>query len=185
MYAAATGNVGDAQYLLDNGADPQVKSIWNETCLMKAAYNGHVEMCKLLVQHGVDVNARCTDGRTALEVAIIQKKNGVVAYLKPLTTEPVVIPEPKPAPSKKATVTPKPNLIPTPNGFYCPITHEIMDDPVTAEDGFTYERTAITAWLKDHNTSPMTREAMGTRLTQSHTVKSIIQEVMGTNREPK
>ena len=38
----------------------------------------------------------------------------------------------------------------------CPITAEIMTDPVTTADGFTYERDAITDWLRTKDTSPST-----------------------------
>tara|TARA_B110000046_G_scaffold84533_2_gene92636 strand:+ start:77 stop:1690 length:1614 start_codon:yes stop_codon:yes gene_type:complete len=34
-------------------------------------------------------------------------------------------------------------LVPLPNEFFCPLTLEIMKDPVVASDGFTYERNAI------------------------------------------
>jgi hypothetical protein len=44
-----------------------------------------------------------------------------------------------------------------PEHFMCPITNEVMDDPVFAMDGFTYERSAISSWFQRHNTSPMTR----------------------------
>eukprot|EP00743_Colponemidia_sp_Colp-15_P015411 GILK01018529.1.p1 GENE.GILK01018529.1~~GILK01018529.1.p1 ORF type:complete len:347 (+),score=48.33 GILK01018529.1:72-1043(+) len=40
--------------------------------------------------------------------------------------------------------------------FNCPITCELMQDPVVAADGFTYERWAIEKWLKHHDTSPCT-----------------------------
>lgn len=41
--------------------------------------------------------------------------------------------------------------------WICPITSEIMSDPVICEDGFSYERSAITAWFsRDKKTSPMT-----------------------------
>jgi tetratricopeptide (TPR) repeat protein len=36
----------------------------------------------------------------------------------------------------------------------CPLTLEMMRDPVFDGLGFTYEREAITKWLEDHNTSP-------------------------------
>ncbi|CAF1411909.1 unnamed protein product [Adineta ricciae] len=39
----------------------------------------------------------------------------------------------------------------------CPITRDIMEDPVIAEDGYTYERAAITRWINDKHTSPLTR----------------------------
>jgi len=34
-----------------------------------------------------------------------------------------------------------------PKDFFCPITLDVMEDPVTAADGVTYERTAIEAWM--------------------------------------
>lgn len=41
--------------------------------------------------------------------------------------------------------------------FICPITHELMRDPVVLEDGFTYERSAINEWFNTgKQTSPMT-----------------------------
>lgn len=38
----------------------------------------------------------------------------------------------------------------------CPITGELLKDPVVATDGHTYERAAIERWLADHQTSPLT-----------------------------
>ncbi|KAK9723454.1 U-box domain [Popillia japonica] len=44
-----------------------------------------------------------------------------------------------------------------PIDFLCPITHEIMREPVTISDGFTYEKRAITEWFMSGKfTSPMT-----------------------------
>jgi len=40
--------------------------------------------------------------------------------------------------------------------YVCPITAEIMTDPVCTLDGFTYERTAITEWLRTNDSSPAT-----------------------------
>lgn len=42
----------------------------------------------------------------------------------------------------------------------CPITHDIMTDPVTGKDGQTYERSAITQYLMIKSESPITREHM-------------------------
>ena len=47
-----------------------------------------------------------------------------------------------------------------PSQFLCPITQNIMEDPVTTADGHAYERTAIARWLSSGNTSP----ASGARL---------------------
>ena len=42
----------------------------------------------------------------------------------------------------------------------CPITLEVFHDPVIAADGHTYERTAITQWIQDNGTSPLTRQPL-------------------------
>ncbi|XP_043686565.1 WD repeat, SAM and U-box domain-containing protein 1-like [Vespula pensylvanica] len=48
-----------------------------------------------------------------------------------------------------------------PHEFLCPITHEIMKEPVQCSDGFTYERAAINEWfLCGKYTSPMTNEPL-------------------------
>jgi hypothetical protein len=48
-----------------------------------------------------------------------------------------------------------------PNEFFCPITCEIMTDPVVAVDGYTYELEAILKWFKEgRGFSPMTKEKL-------------------------
>ena len=44
----------------------------------------------------------------------------------------------------------------TPPDYRCPISYEIMEDPVICVDGNSYERRAIEEWFKNHNTSPLT-----------------------------
>ena len=63
----------------------------------------------------------------------------------------------------------------------CPISHEIMVDPVVAADGHTYEREALARWLHVHNTSPMTGERMGARMLPNHAVKSMIANLSSTS----
>jgi hypothetical protein len=51
-----------------------------------------------------------------------------------------------------------------------------MEDPVLGADGHTYEKAAITEWLRVHATSPMTREPMNVQgLRPNHSLKSMIQ----------
>ena len=48
-----------------------------------------------------------------------------------------------------------------PESFCCSLTLELMRDPVSTSDGHTYERTAITQWFEDGNTtSPNTNAAL-------------------------
>lgn len=42
------------------------------------------------------------------------------------------------------------------NTLLCPITQERLRDPVTAADGHTYERAAISSWLEKSSRSPIT-----------------------------
>lgn len=66
-----------------------------------------------------------------------------------------------------------------PNDFLCPITAEVMEDPVITADGFSYERSAIEAWLASHDTSPLTNNVLPHRLVvPNHTLRSVIREHM-------
>lgn len=47
-----------------------------------------------------------------------------------------------------------------PNEFFCPITMELMSDPVIAVDGFSYERKAIESWMTKKQVSPMTNQPL-------------------------
>eukprot|EP01043_Picozoa_sp_COSAG02_P107235 COSAG02_NODE_43245_length_376_cov_1.566787_1_plen_91_part_01 len=43
-----------------------------------------------------------------------------------------------------------------PAAFYCPITQGVMQDPVVALDGQSYEYAAIITWFEANQTSPVT-----------------------------
>ncbi|XP_064396865.1 WD repeat, SAM and U-box domain-containing protein 1-like isoform X2 [Halichondria panicea] len=60
----------------------------------------------------------------------------------------------------------------------CPITCELMRDPVLAADGYSYERTAITAWFsKGRRTSPVTNLPLtNTLLLPNRALKTIIEK---------
>lgn len=74
--AANEGNVGDIKHLLDVGASPNPWPADVEgTPLMVAAYKGHADVVRLLLQRGADVNkAREFD----------YQQNGQVFYSTPL-----------------------------------------------------------------------------------------------------
>ena len=60
--------------------------------------------------------------------------------------------------------------------FLCPITQIKMVDPVLGSDGRTYERSAITEWLRTHTTSPITREPMtAASLVPNYALRSMIE----------
>ena len=73
------------------------------------------------------------------------------------------------------------NLQPLQPFLQCPISHEIMVDPVVAADGHTYEREALARWLSEKNSSPLTGQPMGTRMVPNHAVKSMIANLSSTS----
>jgi len=57
----------------------------------------------------------------------------------------------------------------------CPITMELMRDPVITADGHTYERSAIQSWMQTNVTSPLTGEPLEHHiLTPNHIVRGLL-----------
>ena len=68
--------------------------------------------------------------------------------------------------------------------FLCPITHDLIRDPVVLADGFTYERSAIERWIKtippDSRCilSPMSGEMIQSTVLSNLTLKKLIQDLI-------
>lgn len=71
-----------------------------------------------------------------------------------------------------------------PHEYLCPITHEIMKEPVQCSDGFTYEKAAINEWfLCGKYTSPMTNKPLqNTSFTPNVTLRNTIYTFLHGNR---
>jgi len=64
-----------------------------------------------------------------------------------------------------------------PKAFLCPISHDVMQDPVVAGDGHTYDRSSISQWLLRSSKSPMTGEILeNNSLLPNFTLRSMIKE---------
>lgn len=50
----------------------------------------------------------------------------------------------------------------------CPITKNIMYEPVIADDNITYEKKAIEQWIKINSISPITRQKISNNLKVDH-----------------
>ena len=60
--------------------------------------------------------------------------------------------------------------------FLCPITRDVMVDPVVCADGHTYERASIAKWLEMHVTSPKTNARLPNRnLLPNHALRQQIE----------
>ncbi|XP_032233884.2 WD repeat, SAM and U-box domain-containing protein 1 isoform X2 [Nematostella vectensis] len=64
-----------------------------------------------------------------------------------------------------------------PDEYLCPISRDVMRDPVIAADGYSYERESIESWLQAGRlTSPMTNAPLrNSTLTPNRMLKNIIQ----------
>jgi len=69
-----------------------------------------------------------------------------------------------------------------PNEYECPISLEVMKDPVVASDGMSYERTEITRWFQTHDTSPVTGAICHTRLVCNINLRIRIREWQAKQR---
>ena len=50
--------------------------------LIAACFKGKMEVATLLMERGVDINAKDTDGHTPLSLAVIMNHTQLVAYLR-------------------------------------------------------------------------------------------------------
>mgnify|MGYP001196668684 FL=1 len=65
----------------------------------------------------------------------------------------------------------------------CPITRQIMIEPVVLSDGHTYEKEAIKIWLREHITSPKTNKPLilGKHFSTNFALKKTINTIMKLN----
>jgi U-box domain len=75
-----------------------------------------------------------------------------------------------------------PPALPPPEGaFLCPLTLSIMYDPVLDQEGNSFERSAILAYLKDHSISPLSRKPLHPgRIIPNHALRELIHRCMGS-----
>ncbi|KAL6577083.1 U-box domain-containing protein 13 [Orobanche minor] len=96
----------------------------------------------------------------------VQTVNPNIASEKPATSS-----------SSKKTLTEgnQKNLV-IPDDFRCPISLELMKDPVIVSTGQTYERSCIEKWLEaGHTTCPKTQQSLTTTaLTPNYVLRSLI-----------
>lgn len=69
-------------------------------------------------------------------------------------------------------------MVGPPVEFLCPITLDLMRDPVIVTTGQTYDRTSITRWIQEgHSTCPKTSQKLDrNKLISNHALKSLISQ---------
>ncbi|KAL4959687.1 ankyrin repeat-containing domain protein [Aspergillus stella-maris] len=79
--AAASGNVGIVQLLLDHGADPGDIDVYGQTPLHQAACHGHEAVVSLLLEHGANADVEDKTGRSSLLMAASNGWNSIFTLL--------------------------------------------------------------------------------------------------------
>jgi ankyrin repeat protein len=69
IWSADLGHVDVVRALIVGGADLEASDFYGWTPLMKATYHNNIEIVKLLVDNGADVNARNSSGNSILYIA--------------------------------------------------------------------------------------------------------------------
>ncbi len=80
MFAARGGDLASAKMLVEAGANPSDHDAWGVSATTLAAFAGHGEIARLLLEKGADPN-NDTPGFTALHCAIMQRDEATVAAL--------------------------------------------------------------------------------------------------------
>lgn len=82
------------------------------------------------------------------------------------------------------TLTRQSTKIHVPADFYCPISGDLMIEPVSEPDGHTYERKCIETWLEKNSTSPITRSFLtSSQLIPNIAVRKAIEEIRNKLQE--
>ena len=69
--------------------------------------------------------------------------------------------------------------------FTCPLTGELLFEPVIADDGHLYEKQVISTWLSNNDISPITRQYISDNLKDCYVIKNIIDELIKHTPELK
>ena len=89
MMVGALGYLDIVKYLVEQGADINLKNKNGHTALILTAKAGHLNTVQYLVEQGADIEIRNDDGLNAFEIAIVEKKWDVVKYFLEINTNEV------------------------------------------------------------------------------------------------
>ncbi len=189
-HAVNSDQIESLKILLALGANPNIVNGLGSTPLYLAAKKGLNEIAAELVQSNADVDIANGLGETPLQVAIVLSHNYIAQILSSYSKTPAtmfVVDMIENAPKRKSTASfdnlkekgkEKENLAPAapaktseydafekalsevPDELLCPVSFELMEDPVITPAGITYERKVAEGWIGTHHTEPTLRDEM-------------------------
>jgi len=121
-----------------------------------------------------NAGAKTFSNSGSLSASFVSLSLSPVAVSSPsLSSSPVCIPPPV---SLSSPVSNESEMDAYLEHFMCPISLEIMEDPVMTVDGSSYERASIEAWFQKTDRDPLTNEIVTSKaLIPNKTLKSAIQ----------
>jgi len=136
----------------------------NHTPLHIACFKNYLGVIQLLLSHpNIDVNRKDRDNNTPLKIAEELNHPEAAKLVKNWQQQ------------SKISFLKNNKLL---EDLKCPITSKIMIDPVVTADGHTYEREAISIWLEQHDSSPLTGAKLEHKnLTTNWTLKKMIDKL--------
>ena len=81
MSACAFGSLKCATYLIESGANPNLKNFNGYTALHWAAFTGKTETLSLLLSNKADIESRTNDGKTPIHVAAMRGHHNFILEL--------------------------------------------------------------------------------------------------------
>lgn len=193
--AAQNGDVVAVRMLMQAGADPKTETVENKSAVNLAVANKQALVVPLLAGYGSrksllshssqDMDEGFLKGRHSSQFPSLQpiKDHEVLATTSALQLPPAMaeLDTINQASSEAASCMfccDRVDPSEPPGLFLDPTTGELMEDPVVAYDGYTYERGTIQEWFDDgHRTSPLTQEPVrNTHLIPNLSIKAAIKE---------
>ncbi|KAH8075257.1 ubiquitin-protein transferase [Aureococcus anophagefferens] len=190
--AAQEGHVDALRVLIDAGADVNSASEDGSTPLRVATKNGLEEVIALLVDAGAVEPASASAARVEPErgdakIVAVLARLGLTDLLPLFQAEEIEdrdfvalvagdLREMGVGEAAAARILAARDEKDVADELLCPISCEVMTDPVSADDGHTYERACIEAWFaKGKRTSPATNELLESlKLRPNHVVRRMV-----------
>lgn len=157
--AANAGQLATATLLIFAGADLNARGADGFTPLHLASSSGHLEVLQYLLECGADPDLVSRSGLSARDLAFDDKVRAALPEA-PLAATRAAYEERFQDMLRdvfgSGAHDEVGDLSRFPAPLTCPITHAPLVDPVRTADGHVYERFAITQWLEEHESSPLT-----------------------------
>lgn len=134
--------------LLAHGANPFLLTGMSRSALHIAVGKGHIEIVRLLSSAMNSMRQLALNGENSQATPVATPEASTLPSLDHSAAESPV------SPTISRESEEAEDLL------CCPITKVVMQDAVVAADGHTYEREAITAWLRAKGKSPVTQQPM-------------------------